>query len=203
MACRATLAHPTKLPDSEQQLRRLLLGPRHTRTPTEAQQLSSALAYFRFFQTRSKEVRGQLCRHLEYLAVPAGTVVYQAGTPADLFFLVLSGSLQCTGMGAQVGLRAPPSLGRHCQPKPLHCFWSGLVQICPSPCRDSVVRLGAPADLFTLLLSGSLQCTARALMLDLSSSTGGHGQGASRALLLDRLLVSLNQVPDMSVGTAM
>ena len=104
MACRAILAHPTKLPDSEQQLRRLLLVPRHARTPMEAQQLSSALAYFRFFRTRSKEVRGQLCRHLEYLAVPAGTVVCQAGTPADLFFLVLSGSLQCTGMGAQVGL---------------------------------------------------------------------------------------------------
>ena len=124
MVCRAALAHHTKLPDSEQQLRRLLLRPRHTRTPTEAQQLSSALAYFCFFQTRSKEVRGHLCRHLEYLAVPAGTVVCQAGTPADLFFLVLSGSLQCTGTGAQVGLGVPQAWAGTVSQK--HCIASGL-----------------------------------------------------------------------------
>ncbi len=123
MACRATLAHPTRLPDSEQQLRQLLLVPCHTRSPTEAQQLSSALAYFRFFQTRSKEVRGQLCRHLEYLAVPAGTVVCKAGTPADLFFLVLSGSLQCSGMGTQVGFEHQTWAGNVSKQ---HCAASGL-----------------------------------------------------------------------------
>ena len=138
MACRATLARPTKLPDSEQHLRRLLLGPRHTRTPTEVQQLSSALAYFRFFQTRSKEVRGQLCCHLEYLAVPAGTVVCEAGTPVDLFFLVLSGSLQCTGTGTQVGLGVPQAWAGIVSQTMMHRIWPGLVHL-PITCRDSVV----------------------------------------------------------------
>ncbi|KAK9810521.1 hypothetical protein WJX72_012095 [[Myrmecia] bisecta] len=86
------------LPLEELHLRQLLLKPRGDRTAAEVRSLSNKMAFYKFFHSRDEETRLELSRIMEYIAVPAGRVVYDFTDESDVFYIVLSGTVACTSV---------------------------------------------------------------------------------------------------------